>query len=306
VRSSPAASDPADPNRGAPPGAAAPPVNRRLELLIAAMFLVSGAAGVGLFVVYASGGQTQLEGILLSIALGGIGAGIVLWAQRLLPDDLTIEQRHPLGPAEGDSGTPADHAAPLPDAGISRRTLLVRALAVAFAGLAGALALPIFSLGPAPSQTRAQPWRAGLRLVGLDGKAVAAGDIPLDGIVTVFPEGSPGSADGQTVLIHADPALIKLPPERASWAPQGFLAYSKVCTHAGCPVGLYRSAEHRLICPCHQSTFEVLEGARPSFGPAARPLPQLPIRIEADGTFTALGGFPDPVGPSFWDMPADA
>jgi quinol---cytochrome c reductase iron-sulfur subunit len=96
--------------------------------------------------------------------------------------------------------------------------------------------------------------------------------------------------------------LLQLPGRGAEWAPQGYVAFSKLCTHAGCPVGLYRANEHRLICPCHQSTFDVLSGAVPSFGPAARPLPQLPIRLEADGTFSALGDFPEPVGPSFWNM----
>jgi ubiquinol-cytochrome c reductase iron-sulfur subunit len=80
------------------------------------------------------------------------------------------------------------------------------------------------------------------------------------------------------------------------------VGYSKICTHAGCPVGLYRAAQHQLLCPCHQSTFDVLEGARPVFGPAARPLPQLPIEVDADGYLVATGDFPEPVGPSFWNL----
>jgi ubiquinol-cytochrome c reductase iron-sulfur subunit len=103
-------------------------------------------------------------------------------------------------------------------------------------------------------------------------------------------------------VIRVDPALLRLDSERLAWAPDGIVAYSKVCTHAGCPVGLYRSAQHTLICPCHQSEFDVLAGARPINGPAARPLPQLPISLAADGTFVALGDFPDPVGPSFWNV----
>jgi ubiquinol-cytochrome c reductase iron-sulfur subunit len=104
------------------------------------------------------------------------------------------------------------------------------------------------------------------------------------------------------LLIRVEPGLLKLPADRAAWAPDGFVAYSKVCTHAGCPVGLYRSSEHTLICPCHQSEFDVLDGARPISGPAARALPQLPIRLQEDGTFVALGDFPEPVGPGFWNM----
>jgi ubiquinol-cytochrome c reductase iron-sulfur subunit len=104
------------------------------------------------------------------------------------------------------------------------------------------------------------------------------------------------------LLIRVEPGLLQLPGERAAWAPDGFVAYSKICTHAGCPVGLYRSSEHTLICPCHQSEFDVLVGAQPISGPAARALPQLPIRLEADGTFVATGDFPEPVGPGFWNM----
>jgi ubiquinol-cytochrome c reductase iron-sulfur subunit len=274
---------------------------RRLELAIAGLFGVAGLAGVALLGLYILGGQTQLEAVLLAVCLGGIGVGIVVWAQRLLPNEVTIEERgshEPTAPAK-----PVVREDPAAHGSITRRSLLMRTLGLAFGGLAAALAVPVLSLGPAPNASRFHtPWRAGLRLVGLDGQPVTANDVPIDGVMTVFPEGLPGSANGQTVLIHVTPDLLRLPADRASWAPDGFVAYSKLCTHAGCPVGLYRAGEHRLICPCHQSTFDVLDGAVPSFGPAARPLPQLPIRLEADGTFTALGDFPEPVGPSFWDM----
>jgi ubiquinol-cytochrome c reductase iron-sulfur subunit len=189
------------------------------------------------------------------------------------------------------------------EAGFSRRTLLIRALLGALAGLGAALAVPIFSLGPAPGRSLYETgWRSGLRLVGTDGRPIRSQDLPIGTIQTVFPEDAVGRADSQTLLIHVEQGLLQLPGQGAEWAPQGFVAYSKLCTHAGCPVGLYRANEHRLICPCHQSTFDVLNGAVPSFGPAARPLPQLPIRLEADGTFSALGDFPEPVGPSFWNM----
>jgi ubiquinol-cytochrome c reductase iron-sulfur subunit len=139
-------------------------------------------------------------------------------------------------------------------------------------------------------------------LVDVDGLPVGIDSLQTGTILTVFPAGSVGSADSQTVLIRVDPALLRLPAGAADWAPQGCIAYSKVCTHAGCPVGLYREVSHELICPCHQSTFDVLRGATPTSGPAARPLPQLPIQLESDGTFTALSDFQAPVGPSFWDI----
>jgi ubiquinol-cytochrome c reductase iron-sulfur subunit len=172
-----------------------------------------------------------------------------------------------------------------------------------FAGLAAALAVPVFSLGPAPGRSLFEtPWRRGLRLVGLDNQPVHADQLPIGGMLTVFPEGAPGSSDGQAVLIHVEPGLLALPGDGGAGAPNGYVCFSKKCTHAGCPVGLYRASDHQLVCPCHQSTFDVLHGAVPVFGPAVRPLPQLPIQQQPDGTFVANDGFAAPVGPSFWDV----
>jgi ubiquinol-cytochrome c reductase iron-sulfur subunit len=121
-------------------------------------------------------------------------------------------------------------------------------------------------------------------------------------VITVFPQGREGSADSQAVLIRVEDGALQLPPDRLAGAPGGLVAYSKVCTHAGCPVGLYETQTHRLLCPCHQSTFDVLRGAQPVFGPAARPLPQLPIEIGPDGLLRATGDFTEPVGPGFWEL----
>jgi ubiquinol-cytochrome c reductase iron-sulfur subunit len=173
----------------------------------------------------------------------------------------------------------------------------------AFGGLGTALLMPVLSLGPAPGDSlKRTPWRNGSRVVGVDGQPLNADELPVGSVTTVFPEDAVGAGDAQTLLIHVDPGLLQLDAEGAGWAPDGFVAYSKLCTHAGCPVGLYRAETHQLICPCHQSTFDVLRGATPTYGPAVRPLPQLPIRLQEDGTFTALGDFDGPVGPSFWDM----
>jgi ubiquinol-cytochrome c reductase iron-sulfur subunit len=273
----------------------------RTELLIAALFGVTAITGVVLLVVYVLGGQTQVEGVLLGIALGSLGFGVVLWARDLMDTPIVVEERHP---AASSPETTADFQAALTEeAGFTRRRLLVGMLLAAFAGLGAALAIPILSLGPRPGPEQfSTSWRKGLRLVRLDGTAVRAGEMEVDSILTVFPEGAVGSADSQTVLIRVPPETLQLDPSRASWAPEGYVAYSKICTHAGCPVGLFRADERKLICPCHQSTFDVLTGATPVFGPAGRPLPQLPISIAADGTFTADGDFPEPVGPSFWDI----
>jgi ubiquinol-cytochrome c reductase iron-sulfur subunit len=273
---------------------------RWLERLVAMSFAVTMLTGIALLVVYGLGGQTQIEGVLLAVCLGSLGFGIVLWAQELMQTRITIEERHPLA-SEG--RVPALSETLDEEAGFTRRTFLVRMLLGALGGLAAALAIPALSLGPAPGRELfSTSWGPGRRLVDIDGVPVRAADLEIGSMATVFPEGDVGSAQAQTLLIRVPPDALRLSPDRLATAPDGYVAYSKVCTHAGCPVGLYRASEHMLICPCHQSTFDVLEGATPVFGPAGRALPQLPIEIAEDGTFTALGDFPEPVGPAFWNM----
>jgi ubiquinol-cytochrome c reductase iron-sulfur subunit len=275
-----------------------PSTDRRVELLVLTLFGSTMLTGLGLLILYILGGQPQLEGILLAICLGSLGAGMVLWAQRLMVTPEVEEPRTRPGP-----GPAADLDAIEEEAGFSRRRVLVLGLLGALGGLGAALAVPLFSLGPAPGRSLFETaWRPGKRLVGSEGAPLRVSDLPRGSIATVFPDDAVGSADAQTLLIHVGEELLQLQGQARDWAPAGFVAYSKVCTHAGCPVGLYRADEHVLICPCHQSTFDVLRGAVPTFGPAARALPQLPIKLEPDGTFTALGDFPEPVGPSFWDM----
>lgn len=121
--------------------------------------------------------------------------------------------------------------------------------------------------------------------------------------MVVFPENSIGDERAQTVLIRVNEKFLRLPSNRANWAPMGYVAYSRVCTHAGCSVGMFESTTDQLMCPCHQSTFDVLRAARPTGGPAARALPQLPLYADADGILRAGGGFSAPPGPGFWEMP---
>jgi ubiquinol-cytochrome c reductase iron-sulfur subunit len=120
-------------------------------------------------------------------------------------------------------------------------------------------------------------------------------------VLTVFPEGNVTDYNSQTLLIRVDPAGLRARPGRQDWSPQGHVAYSKICTHVGCPVGLYRETTHDLLCPCHQSTFDVLDGARPVSGPATRSLPQLPLAVDEAGYLIAQRDYTEPVGPGFWD-----
>lgn len=266
----------------------------KYERVAAACFGVSLVASVGLIALYVAGGDAQFEGIFLGGALGGLGAGVLIWATRLLPLDEASEERESLASSE---------SAEIPTDAITRRSLLVRSLGAAGAALGAALSIPVLSLGPQPGRSLFKTaWRPGSRAVDEAGLFVRPGDIPLGGVVTVFPEGEEGSADSQTLIVKVEPDLLELDDERAAWAPEGCVAYSKICTHAGCPVGLYRSEAHELLCPCHQSTFDVLRGAVPVFGPAARALPQLPLEVDDDGYLVALGDFGEPVGPAFWNI----
>ena len=265
---------------------------------------ISIVASVALVVIYVVDGRVQLQGIALALALGGMGTAIVIWAIGLIDAPIEVEERHSFARPTGPAVVPGAAAEE-----ITRRRFLTRLLAGAGAILAAALVLPAFSLGPQPGTDLFRTaWRRGLRLVDSGNRPVRPDDLVVDSVRTVFPQGYVGRADSQTLLIKVSPSNLALPNGREAWAPDGCVAYSKVCTHAGCPVGLYRAKEHLLLCPCHQSTFDVLRGAIPVFGPAARPLPQLPMEVDAEGYLVALGDFPDPIGPGFWDMtrtPAD-
>lgn len=275
------------------------PRDRVAEVASGLALLAAAGGGVALAASIVFSSSTQLQGLLVFIAFGGLGAALVIWSHRLLPRLQYEEQRHSM--ATGDAAPHEVAASLVAQRGLSRRSALRWLLGAALGGLGLAFAAPLLALGPPPDNLRQTAWRRGLRLIGDDGTPIRAGVVPFGGIRTVFPEGALGSAQAQAVLIHVEPGFLQLPPDRLAVAPHGFIVYSRVCTHAGCPVGLYRATTHELVCPCHQSTFAVLHGAVPVFGPAARPLPQLPIALQADGTFIALGDFPEPVGPSFWD-----
>lgn len=253
--------------------------------------------------MYWRGGQPQFEGVLLALITGGIGAAIVSWAKHAMPDDEVTEERPSVESSEADVEaftSDFDRGAE----GIGRRRALTVAATSAVAALGGALLFPIRSLGPRPGKgLKETPFSAGnLRVVTADGRPVKPADLELDGIITVWPEGHTDAADSPTLLIRTRPdQTIKAGPGREDWTVGGIIAYSKLCTHVGCPVGLYQADQGLLLCPCHQSTFEVLDAARPIFGPAARPLPQLPLGVNDAGEIIARADFSDPVGPGFWD-----
>jgi ubiquinol-cytochrome c reductase iron-sulfur subunit len=272
--------------------------------LIAAAFAVSALASLALTIVYALGGQPQLEGALLGVALGAIAIGLAVWAKRLLPEGPYVEPRPTVPHTEARAGVEASF-----DAGaqaLGRRGFLLKLLGGALGALGLAAIFPIRSLGSRPGEAlRRTRWTAGARAVTSSGIPVHIDELDVGGVLTVFPENNTDAADSQTLLIRLEPAEYEGAPGREEWAPAGHVAYSKICPHAGCPVGLYQPETRELFCPCHQSVFQVLEGARPTGGPATRALPQLPLDVDDEGYIVARGDFPEPVGPGFWSRGRD-
>jgi ubiquinol-cytochrome c reductase iron-sulfur subunit len=152
-------------------------------------------------------------------------------------------------------------------------------------------------------------WADGVRLMTGDRRLIRPGDIEAGGIETVFPATPDGLstqvvADSVALLIRLRPGqTVQARPGQEDFGWQDYLVYSKICTHAGCPASLYEQQTGRLLCPCHQSQFDLLQDAKPVFGPAARPLPKLAITVDDEGYFVAKGDFREPIGPSFWERP---
>src|SRR5579864_125652 len=275
-----------------------PPSERR----VAAMLLLSIGGSAALGVVYGFGGQPQLEGVLLAVALGTLGGAVIVWALRLLPQEEGTDHREP-EPSPPEVRREATSELLHGEAELTARRTLVRLLLGALGALALVMIFPIRSLGPRPSRSLFHTeWQDGSFVVDRNGRRIRAGELAPGSVVTVFPEGFVGAPASQALLIRVEPALLRLPPGREGWTPLGYIAFSKFCTHAGCPVGLYRASVHQLLCPCHQSTFDVLRGAAPVFGPTTRALPQLPLRIDPGGFLRAAGDFSAPVGPGFWEL----
>lgn len=281
----------------------ASPTHRRWgTLLIFCAFLLAFGAGIAFLYLYWTAGDNVWLGATLALCLGGFGSMLVLWAHWLMSHSEAIEPREALPSPE------AERAAVLREFSggeeeVQRRSLLTW-MSLAGVGVLAAMIVSLLrSLGSAPEPALTSAvWKRGQRLMTLEGKPVSLDVLEPGGTLLVFPEGSIGNQRAQTVLLRVNQEYLQLPPDRTTWAPAGYLAYSRVCTHAGCPVGLFEATTDLLLCPCHQSTFDVLRGAQPTGGPAARPLPQLPIYADEEGTLRAGGDFTEPPGPGFWGM----
>jgi ubiquinol-cytochrome c reductase iron-sulfur subunit len=284
---------------------------RRAENVVLALLGLAAALALGFVVVYGAFSPSRLPNELLGLCLGlsltCIGAAFTVVAKRLVVTE-ELEEDYPQSNPEQQS----EVADIIHQSGsrITRKRLLLGASVGAGGALGLAVVTPALSLGPVwdTAPLDRTPWRRGTRVVDQDGKPLAAADIEQRTFYTGFPEGAdPENIGSPLVIVRLDPAKLKLPAGRAQWAPHGILAYSKICTHAGCAVALYRKPtdpqlepNNALVCPCHYSTFDPYTGGTVIYGPAGRPLPQLPLEVDSEGNLRAAGNFSARVGPSWW------
>jgi ubiquinol-cytochrome c reductase iron-sulfur subunit len=283
------------------------PAAPRAELVVAGLLLLAAALAVAFVAIYAGGADDQLLGLALGLCLLVLAAAFVITAFRLVPSE-EVEEPYP-EPAHPDDVAAVDQIVVESGRHLTRRKLLGLAAGGAGVAMGAALLTPLASLGPVldTGRLRRQPWRRGVRLVDSEGRVLRADDIEPGTLHTAFPEGGDAEALGSPiVVVRLEPVRLDLPAERRGWAPDGIVAYSKICTHAGCAVALYRaplyppaSPQPALVCPCHYSTFDPGAAGKVLFGPAGRPLPQLPLAIGIGGELVAQGGFSGAVGPSW-------
>ncbi len=287
--------------------------DRRAENVVLLLLGLGTACAVAFVVVYALDRlprQTQLLGLSLGLAFAFLAAASVVVGRRVVSQH---EREEPYAEPEHLEEQEAVVLVAQESASrFTRKKLVVLAAGGAGTALGAALIAPALSLGPAfdMESLYRTPWRRGVRLLDEDGRAYLAESIEPETFYTAYPEGAPREQLGAPlVLVRLEPGRLELPAERRGWAPGGILAYSKICTHAGCAISLYRKplfepTEPRpaLVCPCHYSTFDPATGGTVLFGPAGRPLPQLPLAVGERGELRAGGHFSGPVGPSWWGV----
>jgi ubiquinol-cytochrome c reductase iron-sulfur subunit len=308
---------------------------KNAERLVAVLFVVAFLAGCGFIAAYIGievgsatipkGGNDVVAvlrsnmalGTALTVALLALGTGSMIWVRHLTPDIEIAEERHELESAPADrAGFRRDFAEGAAISQVTKRPLLRRTMLLATAPLALAPLVLLRDLGPLPqTDLRHTVWKKGTLAVTLGGlRPLRPADISTPGsMITVIPKGYQDDDDALAkagvILIKFGPGELHVPTNydggtlvsTMNWTIDNIVAYSKICTHVGCPVALYEQTTHHILCPCHQSTFDAANGANVIFGPAARALPQLPLMLTAEGYIAAASDFTQPVGPSFWE-----
>jgi len=250
-------------------------------------------------------------GLGMAISLFFIGLGAIHWAKTLMPDTEVVAQRHEFRSPDSDrkefveavkSGAAAS--------GLGRRSLIKRSLGAALGLSALSPLLLLRDLGPLPGkELEKTTWKSGTYLVTDPGnRRIKASDLEVGAVAQVLPEIADPEhrnlsdiAKDAVLLIRLRPQEFNLEADRLAMTHDGIIAFSKICSHMGCAVALYEQQTKHLLCPCHQSTFDVTRAAKVIFGPSARPLPQLDITIDQEGYLVARQPFSEPVGPSFWE-----
>jgi len=307
---------------------------RRAEIQVAVLFGLSSVMAILFCVAYfvfdigsnpdtilGWGASNVTLGTTLGLALLLIGIAAIHWSRKLMNDHEMVEQRHPSRSSDEDrAATLAGLNAGIDDSGIARRPLIRNS----FLGAMGALLLPVIvslrDLGPLPGDALYHTvWKKGMRIVhDIAGTPIKPEWVELGQLINAEPDvfyhpeeyGSEPyhghhllaeKAKAALIVVRMEPDDITPSPEAENWGVNGILAYSKICTHVGCPISLWEQQTHHLLCPCHQSTFDLADNGKVIFGPAARALPQLPMGVDDEGYLIALDDFKEPVGPSFWE-----
>jgi len=301
-----------------------PVKERQNERRVSWLFLLSIAGSVFAVVAYivfpivpGNLQSVQLNNTLLGLgivlALFGIGFGAVHWSKSLMDGHDLVESRHPTRGSEEtrERAVEVFHLGNK-ESGFTRRKLIRNTLIGALV-VSPLPAVVLFrDLAPAGDPVEALKhtlWDKDVRLTrDPDGTPIKASDVTLGSVFHVIPENLHDSehvleekAKAAVLLMRLKPTDLTISPERENWSFEGIVAYSKICTHVGCPVALYEQQTHHLLCPCHQSQFDITREAAVIFGPAKRPLPQLPITVDDEGYLVARSDFTEPVGPSFWE-----
>ncbi|MEU0627469.1 Rieske 2Fe-2S domain-containing protein [Streptomyces sp. NPDC005989] len=299
---------------------------KRSERAVAFMFTLSMLATIGFIASYVIfpvdkivyiwpfGHVSALNfslGLTLGVALFAIGAGAVHWARTLMSDVEVADDRHAIqAEPEVKAKVLADFAAGAEESAFGRRKLIRNTMfgALALVPLSGVVLLR--DLGPLPEKKlRATLWAKGKQLINMNTmEPLRPEDVAVGSLTFAMPEGlSEHAEDFQNQIAKAALMIVRIQPENIKdkrereWAHEGIVAFSKICTHVGCPISLYEQQTHHVLCPCHQSTFDLSDGARVIFGPAGHALPQLRIGVNSEGNLEALGDFEEPVGPAFWE-----
>ncbi|MFD4634353.1 Rieske 2Fe-2S domain-containing protein [Streptomyces sp. NPDC058284] len=299
---------------------------KRSERAVAFLFTLSMIATVGFIASYVAipadktiyvfpighiSGLNFALGLTLGVALFCIGAGAVHWARTLMSDVEMTDERHEIAAEpEVRAKVMADFKQGAAESGFGRRKLIRNTMfgALALVPLSGVVLLR--DLGPLPEdKLRHTKWGKGKKLVNMNThEPLRPSDVQVGSLTFAMPEGmSEHDHDFQTQIAKAALMIVRIQPDNIKdkreleWSHEGIVAYSKICTHVGCPISLYEQQTHHVLCPCHQSTFDLSDGARVIFGPAGHALPQLRIGVNEEGYLEALGDFEEPVGPAFWE-----